>query len=86
MKRYITRTFTVAYGRVFYDTPNGVEVRGCTAYKSGKKWVRFLTDMDEQEGVEEIKTKIDELSAKEVLYRMPEEDFIQAAEEVVDKF
>lgn len=82
MKRYISRTFTVAFGRVFYDTPNGVEARSCTAYKSGKKWIRFLTDMDEQDGVEEIKTKIDESTAKEVLYRMLEEDFIQEAEEV----
>lgn len=83
MKRYITRTFTVAFGRVFYDTPNGVEVRACTAYKAGKKWVRFLTELDGQDYVEEIKTKIDESTAKEVLYRMDESDFIQAAEEAV---
>ena len=82
MKRYITRTFTVAECKVYYDTPEGIEYVSAYAYKAGKKWIRFETFMDGKEGVEELKVKVDEQTAKEVLYRMPEEDFIQRAEEV----
>lgn len=83
MKRYITRTFTVAECKVYYDTPEGIESVSAYAYKAGKKWIRFETFMDGNEGVEELKVKVDEQTAKDILYRMEEGLFIKLAEEAV---
>ena len=83
MKRYITRTFTVAECKVYYDTPEGIEVVSAYAYKAGKKWIRFETFMDGKDGVDELKVKVDEQTAKEILYRMEEGLFIKLAEEAV---
>lgn len=83
MKRYITRTFTVAECKVYYDTPEGIESVSAYAYKAGKKWIRFETFMDGKDDVDELKFKVDEQTAKDILYRMEEGMFIRLAEEAV---